>query len=87
MGAKLDNMRKSASSVGNALAKTPSGIKVYSGATGKKQEQTAKPQTSTVSAAAVAAAKAKADAEYKAAQEALKKKKKLTPLEIAMGKR
>ena len=64
------------------------GITVHTGAKAKEPAKTPPPQTERVDAAKIAAEKAAAEAQYKKNQEELaKKKKKLSPLDIAMGRK
>lgn len=70
-----------------AIRRTDDSGKITSYAGSKaKEDATKKPTTEAVNAAEVAAKKAAADAELKKNQEAAKKKK-LSPLDIAMGRR
>jgi hypothetical protein len=62
------------------------GITVHTGAKAKDVSQQAKAKTERVNAAKIAAEKAAADAQHKKNQ-AEAKKKKLSPLDIAMGRR
>lgn len=84
MGEKLYEMRKESKTDGKPSAIKQGGVTTYKGRAQKKKED--KGETSKVDAAAIAAKK-KADEEQLKKNQAEAKKKKLSPLDIAMGRR
>jgi len=84
MGEKLRQMRSEKPT--SVLKKAADGVKVYTGTAKKEEKKADTATTSKVDAAAIATKKAEDEKQYKENQEKAKKKK-LTAIEIAMGKK